>query len=56
MDIKDIVEIYKKLGISIPPLPNNYTPEIYGRILMSGIVKGGNVSYSSFSIEQEDLK
>lgn len=32
---KDYVKEYKKLGVIVNPLPNNYDPDTYGKMLLS---------------------
>lgn len=32
---KDYVKEYEKLGVIVNPLPNNYDPDTYGKMLLS---------------------
>lgn len=47
MDNNKFLEIYKSLGISIKPLPPNYSPDDYGKMLcFLNLFKPNNVYYS----------
>lgn len=47
MNQVDIIEVYKDLGISIQPLPDNYNPDTYGKRLMYSSDSRRGVSYAA---------
>lgn len=50
MNERDYSSIYKDLGIEVKPLPANYDPEMYGKMLLKGFYNGKGVSYSAITI------
>lgn len=57
--IRDYEILYRELGIKIPQLKENYSPELFGRELMSGMVYNTDVVYSastSFSLSDTNSK
>ena len=47
MDYEKYYQAFKSLNISVDPLPQNYTPEDFGRRLMSLSQTEQDVSYSA---------
>lgn len=45
--INNPLDVYKSLGLKVQPLPANYNPDIYGKLLMSGLRKTSLISYST---------
>lgn len=48
---KDYVKEYEKLGIAMQPLPENYDPDTYGKILLSNFNEIDNTT--TYSTETE---
>ena len=45
---KDYVKEYEKLGILVDPLPDNYDPDTYGKMLLSNFnSKDNSTTYST---------
>lgn len=47
MSEKNIYETFERLGISVDPIPENYTPESFGKMLMNQSPLNFGVSYSA---------
>lgn len=47
MDIDKYSEAFKSLGIPVEPLPDNYTPEEFGKVLLSMSQSEQGVSYAA---------
>lgn len=47
MEIEEYIEIFRALEIPIRSLPENYTPEEYGRSLLSTLKSACGVSYAA---------
>ena len=47
MKLKNYEDIFRTLGIKTEPVPMNYTPEQYGKMLMSCYPSAAGVSYSA---------
>lgn len=60
MDKVDYYKAFESLGISIKPLPANYTPEEFGRRLLSATKSEHGVSYAAstdyMTIQQKSKK
>ena len=41
------IQVFRELGIPVEPLPSNYTPEDYGRRLLSMSKTDRSVSYAA---------
>lgn len=48
---KDYVKEYEKLGVIVNPLPNNYDPDTYGKMLLSNFSLIDNTN--TYSTETE---
>ena len=47
METMDYAKIYETVGIKVVPLPENYSPERYGRALMASSFHARGVSYDA---------
>lgn len=47
MKEETFVSLYRKLNIPVEPLPSNYSPDEYGKSLMSVALSPKGVSYAS---------
>jgi hypothetical protein len=54
MNTVEYTQAFRQLGIKVQPLPNNYSPDIFGKMLMSSAQQEADVSYSSNTINKNN--